>query len=128
NEHSREEESSESELVEESEVEEIPRKKAKVSSSKIELQDRKVLEVDLFAGEAHKIGKFLDDLSTYFFMRPQSYDSDKVKILYASTRLTGKTAEWWRGVKEKIDGSGPTSAKWQSYVEFVEELKLNFED
>lgn len=58
---------------------------------------------------------FLRDLSDYFAAKPQLYASDKNKILYATSRLSGNVKSAWRHQYDEIDDT----LSYQDFKDFL---------
>lgn len=71
-----------------------------------------------FGGQKKKIGPFLAELERTFKHQPETFPSDRAKVIFATSHLRGGALEWAMHREDHSD----------SYDQFVEDLRAKYGD
>ncbi|CAK9779336.1 unnamed protein product [Cutaneotrichosporon oleaginosum] len=88
--------------------------------------EAKVKDPEEFNGTRSKFRTFIRGCQSVFEGQPRRYSTDRAKIYYMGSRLTGPPQAWWSSLLEKEDDDRPDYFK--EYKEFVRELERRYGD
>ena len=92
-------------------------------------QEPKMAEPPMFSGNREDVIPFLSKCRLKFEGQPSTFPNDRIKVMYAASRLEGPAFAWFTPLNERLnDPTQPGPPELESFDSFADHLKLLYGD